>query len=401
MTDTPRPRIGVTAARGFRASAVACGIRKTGNDVCLIVSDGPATAACVFTRNQVQAAPIAACRESLRASGGRARAIVVNAGNANACTGEQGLVAARRTAQEAARILSVPVHEVLVASTGVIGQQLPVEKLLAGLPRAGAELSMEGSAAAARAIMTTDLVPKESGRMFVARGGNVTIGGMAKGSGMIHPDMATTLAFVTTDAAVPEGILGRCLRRATDLTFNRISVDGDTSTNDMIAILANGASGASIGEDEEPAFLEALTAVLLDLALMVARDGEGATKLVAVTVAGAETEAAALAVSRTIAGSLLVKTAIHGCDANWGRIVAAAGRSGVPIHPERLTVRLGDVEVLSPGYASTWSEEDALKVLKRDTVPILVDLGMGTEQATTWTCDLTKGYIDINASYRS
>lgn len=401
MTAEQRPRLGVTAARGFRASAVACGIRTKGNDVCLVVSDVPATAACVFTRNQVQAAPLAACRENLQASGGRARAIVVNAGNANACTGEQGLVAARRTAGEAARLLGLEARDVLVASTGVIGQQLPLEKLLGGLPQAVAELSIEGGAAAAKAIMTTDIVPKESGRMLVTRGGSVTIGGMAKGSGMIHPDMATTLAFVTTDAVVPEAILACCLRRATDLTFNRISVDGDTSTNDMIAVLANGASGIPIGEDEEPVFLETLTATLLDLALMVARDGEGATKLVAVTVAGAESEAAALQVSRTIAGSLLVKTAIHGCDANWGRIVAAAGRSGVPIHPERLTVRLGDVEVLSPFYRSEWSEEAALKVLQGDTVPIVVDLGMGNGQATTWTCDLTKGYIDINASYRS
>jgi glutamate N-acetyltransferase/amino-acid N-acetyltransferase len=401
MTGEQRPQIGVTAARGFRASAVACGIRKKGNDVCVIVSDVPATAACVFTRNQVQAAPLAACRESLQASGGHARAIVVNAGNANACTGEQGLVAARRTAAEAARLLGLQAHEVLVASTGVIGQQLPVEKLLAGLPQAVADLSVAGGVAAAKAIMTTDIVAKEAGRVLVTRGGPVTIGGMAKGSGMIHPDMATTLAFVTTDAVVPEDMLARCLRRATDLTFNRISVDGDTSTNDMIAILANGATGTPIGEAEEPAFLETLTAMLLDLALMVARDGEGATKLVAVTVAGAETEAAALQVSRTIAGSLLVKTAIHGCDANWGRIVAAVGRSGIAIHPERLRVHLGHVEVLSPFYRSEWSEEAALRVLQGDTVPIVVDLGMGSEQATTWTCDLTKGYIDINASYRS
>ena len=399
-TSETRPRVGVTAARGFRASAVECGIRKKGRDLALLVSDVPATAACVFTRNQVQAAPILACRESLRLSGGRARAVVINAGNANACTGEAGLLAARRTAVEAARLLDVNVAEVLVASTGVIGQQLPVEKLLAGLPAATEQLAVAGGDAAARAIMTTDLVQKESGRVFITRGGAVTIGGMAKGSGMIHPDMATTLAFVTTDAAVDADMLRRCLRRATDLTFNRISVDGDTSTNDMIALLANGASGASIGEDEEPAFLEALTAVLHELALAVARDGEGATKLITVTVTGAETEPAALQVARTIAGSALVKTAIHGCDANWGRIVAAVGRAGVPVHPERFTVKLGAVEVLSPCYRSSFSEEDALKVLQERQVEISVDLGMGSESASVWTCDLTKGYIDINASYR-
>ena len=402
-----RPALGVTRALGFTASGTHCAIRKKAPDLAVIASDRVASAACVYTRNQVQAAPILACRQAMERSGGRARAIVVNSGNANACTGEQGLLAARRTAAEAARLLGEPragldPSLVLVASTGVIGQQLPVEKLVEGLPRAIAALSVAGHDAAAKAIMTTDLVQKESGRdIALPSGQRARLGGMAKGSGMIHPDMATTLAFATTDAAIAPGLLQELLRAACDRTFNRISVDGDTSTNDMIALLANGASGAPVGESEAPAFLEALTGLLLDLALMIARDGEGATKLISVAVTGARSEADALKVSRTIASSPLVKTAIAGADANWGRIVAAVGRAGVEIAPERLSVRLGDVLVLEPGYVSRHSEEAATAEVKKDTVAIVVDLGLGSAEATTWTCDLTHGYIDINASYRS
>jgi glutamate N-acetyltransferase/amino-acid N-acetyltransferase len=393
--------IGVTRPRGFTAGAAFAGIRKKAPDVALIFSDRPASAACVFTRNRVQAAPILLCREHLERSGGLARAVLVNSGNANACTGGAGLQVARDSASEAARLLGVAPEQVLVASTGVIGQPLPGERLIAALPDVVAALSRDGHDAAAKAIMTTDLVQKEAGREAVLEAGTVQLGGMAKGSGMIHPDMATTLAFVTTDAAVEAGMLQRVLRRATDRTFNRISVDGDTSTNDMIALLANGAAGVAVGPRDEEAFGRALEDLLLELALSIARDGEGATHLVAVTVTGARSEADALRVSRTIATSPLVKTAIAGGDANWGRIVAAVGRAGVDILPERLRVRLGDVEVLSPGYVSGHSEAEATEAVTRDTVVITVDLGMGDAQATTWTCDLTHGYIDINASYRS
>ena len=393
---------GITAPTGFLASGVHCGIRKKSPDLALVFSEAEASAAAVFTRNLVQAAPIHLCREALLSSGGRARAILVNSGNANACTGEQGQRAAQRTAEETARALGLPVDQVLVASTGVIGQQLPVGTLLAGLPEAVAALSIEGAADAADAILTTDKRRKEAVRRVDLASGSFTLGAMAKGSGMIHPDMATTLAFVTSDAAVPPELLRAALRRAVDLSFNRVSVDGDTSTNDMVAVLANGASGLDAGSGAAAeAFEGALTEVLVELARMVAADGEGATRLITVRVTGARSEHDALAVSRTISGSPLVKTAVHGADANWGRIVAAAGRAGVDFEPERLSVRLNGLAVLEPGYRSAYSEEEATALLKRDEVVIEVDLGAGTSRAETWTCDLSKGYVDINASYRS
>lgn len=399
-TDPQAAPMGVTAATGFRAAAVHAGIRAKSPDVALIVSDREASAAAVFTTNLAQAAPIVVCKESLATTCGKARAIVVNAGNANACTGEQGLEAARATAYRAGDLLGIPASEVLVASTGVIGQQLPLEKLLTVLPRAVAALTRGGGADAAVAILTTDLVVKECVRVVESGVGRYTIGGIAKGSGMIHPNMATTLAFVTTDAAIAPPILQQVLRHAVDYSFNRISVDGDTSTNDMVAILANGASGVEVGPGD-PMFTAALTEVLLDLAKKVARDGEGATKLITVTVTGARSEAEALQVSRTIAGSPLVKTAVHGADANWGRVIAAAGRAGVDLDPGKLTIALGDVIVLTPGYHSAFDEQAAKAVLKQSDVTIAVDLGHGSSAASTWTCDLTPGYIAINASYRT
>ena len=391
----------VTAARGFRAAGVCCGIRPNRADLALVVSDQPASAAAVFTRNLAQAAPIVSSREHLAASGGRARAIVINAGNANACTGLRGLHAARVTAEAAALCLGLSDEEVLVASTGVIGQQLPVGRILAGLPQAVQALSVAGGADAAAAILTTDLCTKQAVRVVTTPLGSYTLGGMAKGSGMIHPDMATTLAFVTTDAAVDPAILQQCLSAATERSFNRITVDGDTTTNDTIALLANGASGVTVEDDGVPAFQTALTDLLTELARMVARDGEGATRLVTVTVSGADSEATALAVARTIAGSPLVKTAVHGADANWGRIIAAACRAGVAVDPERMRITLGGVCVLAPGLVSEFSEADAKLALQCDEVAIGVDLGQGSATATTWTCDLTAGYIAINANYRS
>ena len=393
----------VTAARGFTASGVYAGVRKKPKaDLALILSDREASAAAVFTRNLVQAAPIGVCRTCLERSGGRARAVVVNAGNANACTGPAGERASWATVEAAAAQLGLPPEQVLVASTGVIGQQLPFEKLVAAMPEAAAGLSPEGGIAAADAILTTDTRRKESVRVVETAAGRFTVGGMAKGSGMIHPDMATTLGFVTSDAAVEPSALQAMLSRAIERSFNRVTVDGDTSTNDMVALLANGASGveASKGAEAE-AFEAALTEVLVELARMVAADGEGATRLVTVRVTGARDEQDALAISRTISGSPLVKTAVHGNDANWGRIVAAAGRAGVALEPEALTVKLNGLAVLEPGYRSSYSEEEATELLKREEVVIEVDLGAGPAQATTWTCDLSKDYVDINASYRS
>ena len=393
---------GVTAAAGFRAAGVKCGIRRNLPDLALIVSDTEAAAAAVFTRNLVQAAPVVLSKRALAASAGHARAIVVNSGNANACTGPPGEQAARDTARETARLLGISTEEVLVASTGVIGEQLPLDKLLAGLPPAIEQLSNSGGAVAAEAILTTDTCTKECVRSLETPAGDYIIGGMAKGSGMIHPDMATTLAFVTTDAAVSPPLLQSALRHAVDHSFNRVTVDGDTSTNDMVALLANGTSGVQI-DDEEAAryFQRELTEVLVALARAVARDGEGATRLITVTVTGAACEEDALQVARTVSGSPLVKTAVHGADANWGRIVAAAGRAGVDLDPERLTVRINGLAVMLPGFISDYSEEEATEKLNQEEVVLEVDLGDGTSEATTWTCDLTSDYIAINAHYRT
>jgi glutamate N-acetyltransferase/amino-acid N-acetyltransferase len=404
VTATLRRETGVTAASGFRASGVHCGIRKGRSDLALIVSDREASAAAVFTRNLVVAAPVTLSRHALELSGGHARAIVVNSGNANCCTGEQGAAAAQRTAEEVARLLGLPVEQVLVSSTGVIGEQLPIDKLIAGLPAAIAALTAgSGGADASHAILTTDTRAKESVRRVKGPFGEFVIGAMAKGSGMIHPDMATTLAFVTTDAAAGPAVLRASLVRSADLSFNRVTVDGDTSTNDMIAILANGASGVDVESDPDAsaAFATALTEVLVDLAREVARDGEGATRLITVTVTGAASESDALTVSRCVAGSPLVKTAIHGADANWGRVIAAAGRSGAFIRPECLTLQMNGLTVLSPGYHSDYSEKEASRLLSHDEVTIHLDLGAGSAEATTWTCDLTRKYIDINARYRT
>lgn len=395
------PDTGVTAARGFTAAGVHCGIRKRRPDLALIVSDRPASAAAVFTRNRVQAAPVLVCRETLIASGGRARAVIVNSGNANACTGPDGVVHARMTVQATARVLGLGVDEVLVASTGVIGQRLPIERLISGIPSAVDALSPVGGDAASQAILTTDTCPKLSVRQVETPSGSFTLGGMAKGSGMIHPDMATTLGFITTDAAVSPALLQHLLTRTVDRSFNRITVDGDTSTNDMVAVLANGASGVEVASGEDHGFAAALEGVLVDLARQVAKDGEGASRLIEVRVTGASSEAQALAVARTVSGSPLVKTAVHGADANWGRIVAAAGRAGVDVDPERMRVSICGLEVLGPGYRSDYSEEEATRRMQADEVLLDVDLGEGGAQATCWSCDLTHGYIDINASYRS
>ena len=398
----PPTTSGVTAPAGFRAAGVRCGIRRSDLDLAVLVSETEASAAAVFTRNVVRAAPIQWSVRAIEKSGGRARAIVINSGNANACTGSDGESAADRTARETARLLGCGAEEVLVASTGVIGKKLPVERLTAALPGAIGRLSRDEGDAVAKAILTTDTCTKQSVRRVTEKNCRFVVGGMAKGSGMVHPDMATTLAFVTTDAAVEPSVLQAMLRRACDRSFNRITVDGDTSTNDMIAVLANGQAGtdASGGACAE-LFERALTEVLVDLARAVARDGEGATRLITVRVTGATSETDALEIARTVSGSPLVKTAVHGCDANWGRIVAAAGRAGVDFRPELMALRINGLQVLAPGFVSEFSEEDATRRLSLDEVVLELDLGAGAAEATAWTCDLTKEYIEINAHYRT
>jgi glutamate N-acetyltransferase/amino-acid N-acetyltransferase len=395
---------GVTAPQGFLAAAAAAGIKPgtTRDDVAIIYSRVPAVAAGVFTTNKVQAAPVTVSREHLR--DGQVRAVVVNSGNANACTGSDGLETARRTAEAAAKALGIAAEEVIVASTGVIGVPLPVERLLDGVGRATAKLASDGGELAARAIMTTDTRPKEIAVEFPIGGTPVRIGGMAKGSGMVHPNMATMLAFVTTDAAVSHGALDAAWREVVSRTFNMVTVDGDTSTNDMAVVLANGLAGNSPigpGSEEYRLLVAGLETVATHLAKEIARDGEGATKLVEVTVSGAPSHDAAVQVAKAVAGSNLVKTAIFGADANWGRIICAAGYSGADIDVESIDIYIGGELMAQRGAAHPFDESVLKEILERPEIGIHLVLNQGDAAATVWTCDLTFDYIKINASYRT
>jgi glutamate N-acetyltransferase/amino-acid N-acetyltransferase len=393
---------GVTTPAGFSAAGVSAGIKASGAlDLALLVADAPAAAAAVFTTNLAQAAPVLVSREHLARSGGHMRAIVVNSGCANACTGEGGLDVARRTAVEAARLIGCTAEEVFVASTGVIGVALPFEKLRVGLAQAVAALASDQGAWAARAIMTTDPFPKEAAARVSIAGREVTIGGMAKGSGMIEPMMATMLGFVTTDAAIAPALLDRALREAVDETFNAITVDGECSTNDCVAILASGASGATIDEAAYPAFVHALKAVCLRLALGIVKGGEGATKLITVQVHGAASAADARRAAKAIANSPLVKTAIHGGDPNWGRLIAVAGRAGVAFDLSGASVTIGTVELFKDGRPFDEEAPRAAEYLRNDEILVSVGLGAGTAASTVWTCDLSAEYVRINAEYRT
>jgi glutamate N-acetyltransferase/amino-acid N-acetyltransferase len=393
---------GVSTARGFRAAGVRAGIKANGNpDLALIVSDTPAQVAAVFTTNKTLAAPVIVSQEHLASAAGTARAIVVNSGCANACTGAQGLIDARSMAAETARLVGCPVEQVLVASTGVIGVGLPIAKVLAGLPVAFDALGADQGPAAARAIMTTDLSPKEAARRLTIGGRDASIGGMAKGAGMIEPMMATMLGFVTTDAAVPKALLDRALREAVDQTFNAITVDGDSSTNDCVVLLANGASGAVVDETTYAAFRDCLTDVCRELALAIVRGGEGATKLVTVNVTGAASSAEARQAAKVIANSLLVKTAIHGGDPNWGRLICAAGRAGVAFDSSRAAVTIGALVLFKDGQPHDELAAAAAEYLKGTDLTVGVDLGAGSSASTVWTCDLSAEYVRINADYRT
>jgi glutamate N-acetyltransferase/amino-acid N-acetyltransferase len=393
---------GVATARGFRAAGISVGIKATRKlDLALVVSEAPATAAAVFTLNKAQAAPVLVSKQHLIASGGIVRAIVVNSGCANACTGDTGLADAREMAAETAKLLGCRVDQVLVASTGVIGVGLPMDKLRAGIPQAFAALSATQGPQAAQAIMTTDPFPKEASATCMIGGRTVTIGGMAKGSGMIEPMMATMLGFITTDAAVAQPLLHRALVEVVNDTFNAITVDGDSSTNDTVMLLANGASGVAIGDAEYPQFVKALYAVCRELAIGIVRGGEGATKLVTVTVSGAASTDEARKTAKAVANSLLVKTAIHGGDPNWGRLLAVAGRAGVAFDPDRAKVTIGPVVLFADGRPYDERASEAAEYLKRTDISVGVDLGAGGESATVWTCDLSAEYVRINAEYRT
>ncbi len=394
---------GVTAPAGFLAGTACAAIKKANKrDLGVIYSSVPAAAAGVFTRNKVKAAPVLVSMKRL--ASGSARAVVVNSGNANACNGDQGVRDALAMAAEAADVLDIPAEGVLVASTGVIGKKMPMDKVLPGVRAAAGEVSLDGGPLVARAIMTTDTFPKEAAVQLVLGGRKVTIGGMAKGSGMIHPDMATMLCFITTDAAVSAACLKKALLHAAALSFNMITVDGDCSTNDMTVIMANGMAGNKTVEDEGDdyaRFRDALTAVCISLAKAIARDGEGATKMIVVQVLGAVTEQDARLAARSVAGSSLVKAAVFGNDANWGRVICAAGYSGACFDPDRVDIFLGDVQVAEDGGSLEFSEELALDVLRKDTVTITLDLKMGGYGATAWGCDLSYDYVKINADYRT
>ncbi len=394
---------GVTAAAGFVAGGLYCGIRKVKKDIAIIRSDRPASAAGVFTRNRTVAACVTVDRDQL-ASSPVASAIVVNSGNANACTGERGVNDTWTMIDATAQALGVPRGQVLVSSTGVIGQYLPIDKIVTGIGTLATQLLRDGHADAAEAIMTTDTYMKEAAVQFSVDGRTTTVGGMAKGSGMIAPNMATMLAFITTDATLAPDALQLALRRANDRSFNRITVDGDMSTNDMAIILANGAAGGAPIAPGTPAFetfCEALEVVMVKLAKMIARDGEGATKLVEIAVTGARTEAEAAQAAEAVANSNLVKTAIHGADANWGRILAAVGYSGIDFNPDLVAISFNGLPILKPNYQIVIDEAKAKDVLQQESIVVQIDLAQGNAQAKFWTCDLSKEYVHINASYRS
>ena len=392
----------VCAPDGFRAAGVAAGIKKQGPDVALIVSDDAAHAAAVFTTNRVQAAPILVSREHLRATRGRARAIVVNSGCANACTGAQGLANARRMAALAGEALDLPPEQVLVASTGLIGPLLPMEKVEAGIRNAAALLDRDAAPAAA-AIMTTDLVPKAAAVEFELGGRPIRIGGICKGSGMIGPHLATMLAFITTDAEAWPEVLQPALAAVAARTFNCTTVDGDTSTNDTLAILANGRSGVPVRPNSPAlqAFEAALEHVCAQLARALARDGEGATKLIEIQVRGARNAADARRIAMTIANSPLVKTAFFGSDPNWGRLMMAAGRAGVRFDPHRVALSIGDVQLVHHGEPLPFDRAAAVAAMKQPEVPVTLELAEGASSARVWTCDLSYNYVRINAEYHT
>ncbi len=391
---------GVTAARGFSAGAAEAGIKDgpARNDLAVVVADAPCIAHAVFTQCQVVAAPVIVSRERIR--GGRAQGIVINSGNANACTGEAGLRDAREMADLAATQTGIHPALMLVASTGLIGMPLPMDRVRAGIR--ALQPTVAGGHEAARAIMTTDLVPKEIAFSVELAGKPATIGGMAKGAGMVHPHMATMLCVVTTDAEIDPGLARTALQTAADRSFNQISIDGDTSTNDTLALLASGAAGTGRierGTADGDRFAAALEAACIGLARMVARDGEGATRLIEVRVAGARSDEQARRVAREVVRSNLVKAAIYGRDPNWGRIVAAVGNSGASMDPNAVDVFIGEQQVARGGAAASLDAAVVSQAMGADEVIVRIVLDRGAGVGTAWGCDLTEGYVKINAEY--
>jgi glutamate N-acetyltransferase/amino-acid N-acetyltransferase len=394
---------GVTAPAAFRASGVACGIKANGRlDLAVLAAPQPVSTAAIFTTNQAKAAPILVSQAHLADAAGLAQVIVSNSGCANACTGPRGMADAREMARLAAAGVGCASSQVLVASTGVIGVNLRMDALRTGIPQAIGALSEDGGDAAAAAIMTTDPFPKSYAVDVTTAAGRFRVGGMAKGSGMIEPRMATMLGYLTTDAEVDPQQLRRALVAAARGTFNAITVDGESSTNDCVFAMASGASGVRITDERHPALVEGLRAVALELALGIVRGGEGATKLIRVTVSGARTEDEAFLAARVIANSPLVKTAVHGGDPNWGRLVAAAGRSGAAFALDRARVRIGSLVLFSDGQPHDELAPRAAEYLQGKDIDIEVNVGAGgSSRATMYTCDLSAEYVKINAEYRT
>ena len=393
---------GVTAPKDYLASGVAAGVKQKGPDLAVLFSTRPAVAAGVFTQNLVQAAPVVVSRENLRLARGRSRAILINSGCANACTGAQGKKDALASTKKLASLLDVASEQALVASTGVIGAYLPMPKMLDGIAAAVSALNPEGGHDAALAIMTTDKKEKIVAFEGKISGKTVRIGGMAKGSGMIHPNMATMIGVITTDVKISHGELRRVLQRTTERTFNCLTVDGDTSTNDTVFVMANGASGAAANDTRSlAAFEKGLTLVCRELAMSIARDGEGATKFVEIAVKGAANFKSARKVAKSIAHSPLVKTALYGQELNWGRILCAVGYSGVRLNPDKVTLRINGIPIFSKGKPVSETRAEAEKALREHDIVIEVELTEGKESATVWTCDFSHEYVNINASYIS
>lgn len=395
----------VCAPLGFKASGLTVGIRKSGKpDLSLIYSDVPAAAAGVFTKNRVKAAPLLLTKKNIKS--GTLQAIITNSGNANSCTGKLGIKHAKQTAELLAHELSIIPELIAVSSTGVIGVPLNIDNLLAGIPQLIAKLDTNNGNAAAQAILTTDTFIKEAAvKVTLTDGTIITLGGIAKGSGMIHPNMATMLGYITTDAAISYDVLQQALINVTNNSFNMVSVDGDSSTNDMVLVMANACAGNALITDlsspDGKIFYFALLTLCTYLARQIAQDGEGASKLITVNVSSAKSDKQAKVVAKSVVSSSLVKAAIFGNDANWGRIACAIGYAGTAINPDKLTISLEDLVLFKNGVPCHFCEESALKILQQTEVKINIDLGLGIKQSTSWGCDLTYNYVKINAAYRT
>ncbi len=388
---------------GFQAAGLHSGVKRKRKDLGIVYCETPANAAAVYTLNVIQAAPLKVTKESL-AEEGKVQAVVVNSGNANACTGKQGEADAYTMRNEVALKFGIAPHYVAVASTGIIGLQMPMGKILRGIEQLNLEATEEAASQFNEAILTTDVVQKSTCYETFINGKKVTMAGSAKGSGMIEPNMGTMLAFITTDAVIEPSMLELALKEVTNNTFNCITIDGDTSTNDMVLVMASEkANNESLTPEHEEwtTFVELLSKTCEDLAKMIAKDGEGATTLVEVEVNGAYTDEEAIQVAKSVVGSSLVKTAVFGADANWGRIIAAVGYSGATVDANKIDTSIGPIQLLSNSQPVDYSEEEASSYLKNDFVKITIDLNIGTGSGKAWGCDLTYDYVRINASYRS